>query len=187
MPEDVVKYINKVNQSVNKLTFLLNELLDVSKIHMGRLALSRTEINMHDFLPEALKSVQHITNNHKIILEQNVPVKARVDAIRLEQVITNLVSNAAKYSPGKDKIVVKSSMAGDEIIISFKDDGIGIAAKNIDKIFDRFYRVDESSDQFSGLGIGLFISSEIIEQHGGKIWAESAEGKGSTFYFSLPV
>ncbi len=186
-PEDVVKYINKVNQSVNKLTFLLNELLDVSKIHMGRLALSRTEINMHDFLPEALKSVQHITNNHKIILEQNVPVKARVDAIRLEQVITNLVSNAAKYSPGKDKIVVKSTMAGDEIIISFKDDGIGIAAKNIDKIFDRFYRVDESSDQFSGLGIGLFISSEIIEQHGGKIWAESAEGKGSTFYFSLPV
>jgi len=186
-PEEAVKYITKVNQSVNKLTFLLNELLDVSKIHMGKLALSRNELDMHDFLVEVLNSVQHITHNHIIIIEQNVPVTASVDALRLEQVITNLISNAAKYSPGKDKIIVRSAVIRDEIVISFTDFGIGIPAEKIDKIFGRFYRVDEFSGQFSGLGIGLFISSEIIKQHGGKIWAESTEGKGSTFYISLPV
>ncbi|CAN5167584.1 hypothetical protein BH20BAC1_BH20BAC1_14420 [soil metagenome] len=185
-PEDVLMYLSKMNQTVNKLTFLLNELLDVSKLHLGKLALFRTETNMHEFLPEVLNSVQHISITHKIVLEQNAVSKTTIDVIRLEQVITNLVSNAAKYSPGRDKIIVKSTVVGDEIIISFTDYGIGIPAEKVDKVFDRFYRADES-EQFSGFGIGLFVSSEIIKQHGGKIWAESTEEKGSTFYFSLPL
>ncbi len=89
--------------------------------------------------------------------------------------------------PGKEKIIVNSVKNDKTLIASFTDFGIGIPEEKISKIFDRFYRVDEVSKDFSGLGIGLFISSEIIKQHGGKIWAESMEGKGSTFYFSLPV
>jgi two-component system CheB/CheR fusion protein len=186
-PEEVVKYINKMSQLVDKLSFLLNDLLDISKIHLGKLDLSRSEVNMDTFLPEILNSIQHITNDHKIILDQNAVTKVSVDAIRLEQVITNLVSNATKYSPGRDKIIISSVVENNEIIFSFTDYGIGIPNENIDKIFNRFYRVDESAAQFSGLGIGLFISSQIIKQHGGKIWVESIVGKGSTFYFNLPL
>ncbi len=186
-PEDVYMYLTKMDQSVNKLTFLLNELLDVSKLHLGKLALSKTEINIHEVLPEMLNSIQHITNNHKIILEQNAVAKIIIDVVRIEQVIINLINNAAKYSPGKDKIVVESIVAEGSVVISFTDCGIGIPAGKLDKVFERFYRVDELSAQFSGLGIGLFVSSEIIKQHGGKIWGESTEGEGSTFYLSLPL
>jgi signal transduction histidine kinase len=142
---------------------------------------------MDAFIPEVLNSMQQITQDHKIILEKNEPAKVKVDTLRLEQVITNIISNAAKYSPGKEKIVVSSVQKDGSIIVSFTDYGIGIPKEKISKIFDRFYRVDEVSKDFSGLGIGLFVSSEIIKQHGGKIWAESNEGEGSTFYFSLPV
>lgn len=186
-PEEVVKYITKMGQLVDKLSFLLNDLVDISKIHLGKLDLSRSEVHMDIFLPKILNSIQHITNYHKIILDQNAVIKVSIDSIRLEQVITNLLSNAAKYSPGSDKIIVSSFVENGEIIVSFTDYGIGIPGENIDKIFNRFYRVDESATQFSGLGIGLFISSEIIKQHGGKIWAESNVGEGSTFYFTLPL
>ncbi|MEJ7673402.1 MAG: ATP-binding protein [Chitinophagaceae bacterium] len=99
----------------------------------------------------------------------------------MEQVITNLISNAAKYSPGQDKIIVNCNKINDTIVISFTDFGIGIPKEKLNKIFERFYRVDEVSKEFSGLGIGLYVSAEIIKQHGGKIWAESVEGEGSTF------
>jgi signal transduction histidine kinase len=142
---------------------------------------------MEAFIPEVLNSMQQITADHKIILEKNEAARVKIDALRLEQVITNIISNAAKYSPGKDEIAVNSVQKDGSIIVSFKDYGIGIPKEKLSKIFDRFYRVDEVSKDFSGLGIGLFVSSEIIKQHGGKIWAESNEGEGSTFYFSLPV
>mgnify|MGYP001792985940 CR=1 FL=1 len=124
---------------------------------------------------------------HKINVEKNQAAKVKIDTLRLEQVITNIITNAAKYSPGKNKIIVNSFKKDNAIVVSFKDFGIGIAKEKLSKIFDRFYRVDEVSKDFSGLGIGLFISAEIINQHDGKIWAESNEEEGSTFYFSLPI
>ena len=186
-PDTIFNYLSKIDQFSSKLVFLLNELLDVSKINLGKLNLSKSEIHIGQFLQEVLDSIQYITTGHKIVLQQNAGVKTKADPIKLEQVITNLVSNSAKYSPGEKEIVVNSIVEEDEIIVSFTDYGIGIAAENIDKIFDRFYRVNELSIRFSGFGIGLFISSQIIKQHGGKLWAESAPGKGSTFYFTLPI
>lgn len=186
-PDAVQQYLLKVDQYAGKLNVLINELLDVSRIHAGKLRLSQTEAEMASFLPEVLNSMQQITQDHKIILEKNEAAKVKVDTLRLEQVITNIISNAAKYSPGKQSILVNSFKKDNAIVIAFTDFGIGIPKEKISKIFDRFYRVDEVSKDFSGLGIGLFISSEIIKQHGGKIWAESNEGQGSTFYFSLPV
>ena len=186
-PEPVHKYLSKVDEYAVRLTSLINELLDVSRIHAGKLRLTPNEVTMDAFIPEVLNSMQQITQDHKIILEKNDPAKVKVDTLRLEQVITNIISNAAKYSPGKEKIVVNSVQKDSCIVVSFRDYGIGIPKGKINKIFDRFYRVDEVSKDFSGLGIGLFVSSEIIKQHGGKIWAESNEDEGSTFYFSLPV
>lgn len=181
------QFVAKIDQYADKLNFLLNELLDVSRINAGKLILSQTEVEMNSFLPEVLNSMQHITPTHKIILQKNDAVKIKMDTVRMEQVITNIISNAAKYSPGKELIMVDSFKKDNAIIVSFKDFGIGIPKEKISKIFDRFYRVDEVSKTFSGFGIGLFISSEIIKHHGGKIWAESNEGEGSTFYFSLPL
>ena len=186
-PAPVRQYISKVDEYAVRLTSLINELLDVSRIHAGKLRLTQSEVTMDAFIPEVLNSMQQITQDHKIILEKNDSAKVKVDALRLEQVITNIISNAAKYSPGKNKIVVNSVQKDSSIVVSFTDYGIGIPKEKLSKIFDRFYRVDEVSKDFSGLGIGLFVSSEIIKQHGGKIWAESKEGEGSTFYFSLPV
>ena len=186
-PESIQEYLLKVDQFSSKLNFLINELLDVSRIHAGKLTLTRTKVDTDLFLPEVLNAMQQITQTHKIILEENEPAKVRMDTLRLEQVITNIISNAAKYSPGKEEIIIKSIKRNNEIIISFKDFGIGIPNEKLDKIFDRFYRVHEESNKFSGLGIGLFVSSEIIKQHGGKIWATSNGDQGSTFYFTLPI
>jgi PAS domain S-box-containing protein len=185
--DTVGNYLLKIDQYCNKLTFLINELLDVSRIHAGKLILNHTEVNTDLFLPDVLNSMQQITGMHRIILEQNHPAKVNMDPLRLEQVITNIISNAAKYSPGGEKIIVNSVKNYDEITISFRDFGIGIPEEKLYKIFDRFYRVDEESNKFSGLGIGLFVSSEIVKQHGGKIWATANDGGGSTFYFTLPV
>ncbi len=183
----ITQYLQKVDQYAGKVNYLINELLDVSRIQGGKLRLSETEVTIETFLPEVLNSMQHITQTHAITLNKIEKAKVKVDTIRLEQVITNLISNAAKYSPGKDKIIVNSVKKDNSIVISFTDFGIGIPKEKISKIFDRFYRVDEVSKEFSGLGIGLYISAEIIKQHDGKIWAESIEGEGSTFYLSLPA
>ena len=186
-PEPVQQYLSKLDSYAGKLNFLINELLDVSKINAGKLKLNHTEVESNLFLSEVVNSMQYITLHHTIILEKNETAKIKIDTLRLEQVITNIISNAAKYSPGKESIIVNAVKSNDKIIISFTDFGIGIPKEKINKIFDRFYRVDEVSKDFGGLGIGLFISSEIIKQHGGEIWVESKEGKGSTFYFSLPT
>jgi PAS domain S-box-containing protein len=183
----VQEYLLKIDQYSNKLNFLINELLDVSRIHAGQLTLNHTEVDTELFLPDVLNSMQQITQTHKIILEENESAKVSIDALRLEQVITNIISNAAKYSPGKEKIIVNSVKKDNEVLISFRDFGIGIPEEKLDKIFDRFYRVHEEANKFSGLGIGLFVSSEIVKQHGGKIWATVNEDEGSTFYFTLPT
>ncbi|KAA9038421.1 PAS domain S-box protein [Ginsengibacter hankyongi] len=186
-PDMMRDYLFKIDQYCNKLTFLINELLDVSKIHAGRLILNHTEVDTDQFLPDVLNSMQQITQTHRIVLEQNHPAKVHMDPLRLEQVITNIIGNAAKYSPGQEKIIVNSVRNCDEIVMSFRDFGIGIPEEKLEKIFDRFYRVDEESNKFSGLGIGLFVSSEIVKQHGGKIWATVNDDGGSTFYFTLPA
>jgi PAS domain S-box-containing protein len=177
--------LTKIDQFTNKLIFLINELLHVSQINLGRLVLSKIKIDFQLFLSETLHTIQQITT-HQIVLERNDEATITADPVRLEQVIANLISNAAKYSPGKNLIVVRSVKTGNELICSFNDSGIGIAPKNLRKIFSRFFRVDESA-RFSGFGIGLFISHQIIIKHKGKMWVDSEEGKGSTFYFSLPV
>jgi PAS domain S-box-containing protein len=177
--------LRKIDQFTNKLIFLINQLLHVSQLNLGKLILSRSKIDFQPFLIETLNAIQQITA-HKIIVEYNDEAAIIADPLRLEQVIANLVNNAAKYSPGKNKIVVQSIKTENELICSFTDFGIGIAPENLEKIFTRFFRVDESSYLFSGFGIGLFISNQIISQHGGKMWVESEVGKGSTFYFSLP-
>lgn len=176
----------KVDKLTDKLVFLINQLLHVSQINLGKLKLLKSKINFKSFLSETLNDIQQITA-HQIIIERNDEAQITLDPVRLEQVIANVISNAAKYSPGENKIIVRSIKKQKELICSFTDFGIGIAAENLQKIFNRFFRVDDVTYHFTGVGIGLFISNQIITEHGGKMWLKSEEGKGSTFYFSLPV
>lgn len=186
--EEARTYIKKTENHIKKLTGLVSELLDVSKIQAGKMEINITEFNFNDLVKEAIESVQHQTHTHKIILETEIAgLTVKGDRVRLEQVFNNYLTNAVKYSPKADKIIVSVKKKGDEIIVSVTDFGIGIPKEKQKFIFDRFYRVEGLAPTYSGLGIGLFISCEILKRHHGRAWVESMPDKGSTFYFSLPV
>ena len=185
--EKVKDFLIKSDSHIAKLNRLISELLDVSKIHAGKLALNLEEIKLETFLRSVADNIQPTLYDHEIILKKNEPALIKGDVMRLEQVIINLFTNAAKYSPGENKIILNSDLDGNEVIISIQDFGIGIPEGHLEKIFTRFYRVDEIGTNFNGLGIGLYISAEIIKQHNGRIWVKSVPGEGSIFFLALPL
>lgn len=182
----LVDYLKKANNHIDKLTYLINELLDVSKVESGKLELSLTRVKFNEYVHEVINSLKNITAQ-KIQFTGCPLCYVNIDKIRLEQVLTNLVSNASKYSPGHDSITVRCSCTDSSVTVSVQDYGIGIAEDKLQKIFGRFYRIEEIAAGFSGLGIGLYIASEIIKMHNGEIWGESELGSGSVFSFRLPV
>lgn len=184
---DANLYTKKANQSVERLNDLITELLDVSKIQNGKLNYNISSFNFDDMIDRTIESIQYTSLTHAIVKTGEVRQQVVGDKDRLQQVVINLLSNALKYSPGKSKVIIDISLKEGNVHVNVKDDGIGIAPNHLSKIFDRYYRVEEHAIQFQGLGIGLFISSEIIHRHEGEIWAESEEGKGTTFFFSIPV
>ena len=185
--DDNSPFVQKTLKQVDKLDKLISDLLDISKIQSGNLELKLADFDMNILLKEIIGNIQLTTPIRIILKENNGQVSAYGDMERIGLVITNLLGNAIKYSPGSKEIVVDAFRADDAIIVSVKDNGIGIPQEDITNIFSRFYRVSGLSSTFSGSGIGLYISSEIISRHGGKIWAESELNKGSTFYFSIPA
>jgi PAS domain S-box-containing protein len=178
--------IQKVQTHVTRLDRLISELLDVVKIQADKLEFNFEEIDLSSIVNNAI-SMFHEHPTHKILYEKQFNLKIRGDLFRLEQVITNLINNAVKYSPLADVIIIKQILRDKDIVISIQDYGIGINKTDLKNLFQRFYRVATSANLFPGLGIGLFISKEIIKRHSGKIWLKSVYGKGSTFYISLPI
>jgi PAS domain S-box-containing protein len=186
--ENSKKFIAKTAQQVKKLSALVADLLDVSKVEAGKLQLSKENFDIADVLNEAIELIQHSNTTHQISIEKSIDsIILFGDPQRIEQVVINLLSNAIKYSPSANKIQVFLSHTDSEVKVSVKDEGFGIPADMLTNIFSRFYRVDNISPAISGLGIGLYISHDIIERHNGKLWAESELGKGSTFWFTLPI
>ena len=180
--------VNKMGSQVNRLTNLIGDLLDVTKINSGQLQLNNAIINFNDLVKDILDDIQNTTP--KITIEQNLLAVGNVyaDKERIVQVITNLVTNAIKYSPNSNKIIIHTSLVNDEITFCVEDFGVGISEENLMKVFEQFYRVRGNMQHtFSGLGLGLFISAEIIKRIGGRIWAKSIEGQGATFCFALPA
>ncbi len=185
--EQMSLYIKKTNTYINRLNSLIVDLLDVSKVQAGKLMLNFSTFDFPELVRQSIDAVQGTSNSHKITFFYDNQFSWDGDEHRLEQVFINLLTNAIKYSPNAKKVVVHLEKNEKEVIVGVQDFGIGISKKEISKIFERFYRVESISKRFSGLGIGLYISYEIIKRHGGKMWVESELGKGSTFYFSLPV
>lgn len=186
--EPAVNLLSKMDKQVDKLTKLIVDLLDATKIENGQLAFSSENFDFYDLVKEVTEDMQRTTESHKIILEESASATFTGDRNRIGQVIINFISNAIKYSPGGDKIIVSFNEENENIKLCVEDFGIGIAKDTQANIFDRFYRVTaDKNNTFPGLGLGLFISREIINRHNGSITVESTEGKGSTFCFTLPV
>jgi len=184
----VHKYIQTLKSQVNKLKNLASDLLDLSRIETGKLHLQLDIFSLNGLAKDVIDSIQLTHKKHKLYFKDNVHLHVYADSFRVYQVLTNLITNAIKYSPNADKIIITISKHNNEGIISVQDFGIGIPKDKQDKIFDKFFQVtDPSAQTFPGLGMGLYISKEIMQQHGGRLWLESSKGKGSTFYFSLPL
>jgi two-component system CheB/CheR fusion protein len=180
-------FAQKANASIDKLNYLIAELLDVSKIQNGKFPLNITTFNFNKMLSAAIEGVQYGSLSHSIIKTGEINQEIKGDKERLQQVVINLLSNAVKYSLKANKVFINVVQEDGEVKVSVKDSGIGIRKENLGKIFERYYREEERAVHFQGLGIGLYISYEIIQRHNGKLWAESEVGKGSTFYFTIPV
>jgi len=180
-------FVSKTLKHVNKLTNLIGELLDVAKIQSGKLMLSLTKFNIQDVIDEVLENVQMVSPTHKIQLLEDCNVEVLADRQRIDQVLINLLNNAIKYSPDADKVWVRCFRRGKDLVCSVQDFGIGIPKNMLEDVFSQFFRVESIVPVFPGLGIGLFISNDIVKRHKGRMWAESEVGKGSTFYFSLPL
>jgi signal transduction histidine kinase len=182
----VGNFIEKANVQVNKLTYIIADLLDVARINEGRFELDLKTFSLKEALNEVLEGVFINEKSHELILNGDFDIHLIADKFRVEQVLTNLLTNAAKYSSLKSEITVGLEFKSDQILVTVKDQGIGIAKDKKSLVFDRYFRVEETSRNYAGLGLGLFISRGIIERHGGSIGVASEPGIGSTFWFTLP-
>ena len=181
-------YINKMDAQLDRLTKLVNDLLDISKMQTGQLVYRTETFDVDRLIREMVENVQEITPSHRIVIEGSVSAHVIGDKERLEQVLVNLLNNAKKFSPHADSVLVYLSQDQKNVIVSVKDFGIGIEEIHQQKIFERFYQIaDQEERTYPGLGIGLYISHEIIKRHHGRLWVESKKGEGSTFSFTLPL
>lgn len=181
--------MTKVRESLKKLTVLIDDLLDFSRVQAGGLPLQLQPCRIDALVEEVVESFKSVSPRHELVLEKEASeLEVRADLARLEQVVSNLVENAIKYSPGGGTIRVKLSRSGDEAVITVSDPGIGIPEEEQRLLFSRFFRAANApSRNFAGLGLGLFISREIVERHDGRISVQSELGHGSTFRVSLPL
>jgi PAS domain S-box-containing protein len=178
----------KMDSQVNRLINLIGDLLDVTKINSGKLQFNNSEFDFNSLVKELVEILQHTTTKHTLVEQYSETGTVFADKERIGQVITNLITNAIKYSPNADKIIIQTGLKSNEVTVCIEDFGIGISGDKLDKVFEQFYRVSgDMQYTFPGLGLGLYISSEIIKREGGRIWVNSVEGKGSTFCFALPV
>ncbi len=180
--------VSKLSNQVDRLTNLIRDLLDTTRIEQGQLIYEKEVFKLNELLAERVDEMRHTAANRKITLQLEEPSGIIADRERIGQVIINLVSNAIKYAPNNTEIMIRSTSDGSEIKVSVADQGIGIPQDSLDKIFERFYRVGRGSvNTYPGMGLGLYISAEIIRNHGGRISVVSEEGKGSVFEFTLPL
>jgi two-component system sensor histidine kinase VicK len=178
--------LDKTHSQIRKMTTMINGFLNVSRLESGKLLIEKSDFNLDNLLKETIEETYISQSSHQIILNPTCEVTVHADRDKIGNVISNLISNSLKYSDNGTNIEVTCKLSDTEVEIQIKDEGIGIKPDDLDKLFERYYRV-QGNHTISGFGIGLYLSAEIIERHHGKIWAESEEGKGSVFHFTLPL
>ncbi|MFP8894153.1 MULTISPECIES: hybrid sensor histidine kinase/response regulator [Chryseobacterium] len=184
-------FVTKVQSQIEKLNTLITDLLDVSKIENGKLKINKKPVNLENVISNAIETIKQ-THERQVKIERHgvkPDILIPLDEIRIEQVLINFLTNAIKYSPHNNQVIVTTFVdeEAQEVRVNVTDFGIGIPDFKQEAVFKKFYRVEESSLQFQGMGIGLFICSEIIKQHHGSVGVSSIVDEGSTFYFTLPL
>jgi signal transduction histidine kinase len=178
--------IDQANKSLNKLSLLIGDLLNTTKMTEGQLQLNKSQVTLSALIEECSQYV-HTEAGHRILIKGDTDLQVYADADKVEQVIINFVNNVIKYAPESKEIVICVERENHMAKVMVIDKGPGISPEKLPNLFDRYYRVDNSGIQYSGLGLGLYICAEIIKKHNGQIGAESQLGEGSTFWFTLPI
>ena len=188
------QFLSIAERNLKRLSLLINDLLDLSKLEAGKMELRRELFSIENMIDESLKSFGTWASTKSIRMEKNIhgPISdLYADPDRINQVLNNLVGNAVKFTPNNGSIIIEAGFDQEnkEIKISVQDTGSGIAQNNLKKVFDKFYQADgkKAHSEIIGTGIGLSIAKEIVELYGGRIWAESEQGQGAKFIFTLPL
>jgi len=185
-PEVMSNFIDQANRSMDKVTDLIDNFLNMNRLSDGQMPLNETTFNVSEMLEGCCNHVR-MAGHFELIFKGDRNLQLFADKDRIDQVVINFVNNAVKYAPGSTQIYMIAEKIDDWIKVSVKDTGPGIPPEKLMHLFGRYYRADNSGYQYSGLGLGLYISAEIIKRHHGKIGVDSDLGKGSTFWFQLPV
>ena len=180
--------LEKAIVQVKKMSTMINGFLNISRLESGKIVIEKQQFDLRNLISEILEEAELTVSGHLLVFEPGASLFIDADRDKIGSVITNLVSNAIKYSPKGKVVTVKCEIVENSALFSITDEGMGIKAKDIDRLFERYYRVSSNHTRhISGFGIGLYLSAEIIQRHNGRIWVESESGVGSTFYFSLPL
>jgi PAS domain S-box-containing protein len=184
IPPELVKLNQNAQRYVTKLNHLVDDLLNTTKIEQGQLALNKTKFKIADVIDGCCGHI-YLGGDFKFVYQGDHTIEVVADQFKIDQVIVNLVNNAVKYAPQSKEIIVDVQHAEGGVRVSVIDHGNGIEESQLQRLFDRFFRVQEQAGA-SGLGLGLYICAEIIRRHGGEIGVDSKVGEGSTFWFTLP-
>lgn len=180
--------LSKVERQVRKMLNMINSLLNLSGAEAGKIHLNKQTFSLNELLSEVIEETLFITATHRIRMSSSENIQVNADRDKIEQVVVNLLSNAAKYSATGTIIEIACAIDENMVKVSVRDEGMGISPPNIEKLFLPHYRVEsKETEKIDGFGIGLYLCSEIINRHNGKIWVDSEIGNGSIFNFSLPV
>jgi signal transduction histidine kinase len=185
--ETIRMYLAKINLQADKLNKLIHQLLDISKVETGQMDFTMEEVSMNGYINETVALLAKSIPTNPFLIDLQDDVIAGIDKLRLEQVFSNILVNAAKYSKERSPIRITSAIEpGKFLRISIRDEGIGMSERNMQRVFEKFFRAEETARSYSGLGMGLYIASRIINGHGGRIWIDSELDVGSTFHFTIP-
>jgi two-component system sensor histidine kinase/response regulator len=183
----VKRHLQKAQLQLDKLNDLIADLLDISKIESGKLKFNMKSFDLNLLLDSIIEIIHQSNPDFSIVKTGYLDKQIFADEMRVEQVIVNFLTNAIKYSPGTSQVHLNIQQVGDKVKVAVKDFGIGIHPEQQNNVFDKFYRVEETAIHFQGLGIGLYISAEIIRRHGGNVGVKSVFGECSEFYFNIPL
>lgn len=180
--------LSKMDLQMNRLTELVASFMNVYKLGTGKIRLHKKHFELAELLAEVVANFQYTVTSHTVEQTGEQHATMFADRARINQVLVNLISNAIKYSPDADRVIVHLSKTEEKVTVSIQDFGMGIPKDEQSRIYERFFRAKGKKEgKIPGLGLGLFISAEVVKQHGGNLWVESTEQEGSTFYFTLPV
>lgn len=189
-PAVISELVSKLRGQIDLLHQLTDEAMDLALIESGQMPLKLVECSISQIANDALELLRPQAERKQLSLHVQVPMDLFVlaDSAGIQKVLSNLLHNAIKFTPSQGQIHLRARRDGDNIEIAVADNGIGIPARDLSRVFERFYKADRARAEGAsrGTGLGLAIAKHIVEGHGGRIWVESIEGKGSTFYFTLP-